>query len=630
MVTYRSYSAHGQNKPDHELNHTERLVPHVHVDIQTTGSIGGHTATDDKAVDTQGPQTEMKTKRPFDWTGSWGWEIGSAMLSVVGLVLLVAFLVKINATPYANWQYTASPNTIVSVITTITKAALLVSVSACLSQLKWNLFRDSTSLYNLQAIDQASRGPWGSLEVLLRGLCGSRMGSLTYVGAFLTVLALAVDPFAQQILTFPSRTVPALNATALIQSAHQYYSLEGQEYSDIFQGLAPSLLISIMSGLSQTNSPLEPQCDSSSCKFSEFVTFGLCSECEDVTAETHQICHAYEDSMVWRPEHISFKEIPVNCSYQSPNNFSFDIGLLDVLALQHLNGVVTLDVNSWTSQPRHNEPVFDIQSPLVSFITTNYSTLINYTLSNVTAFPPKPSVTECAIYYCERKYAASTYLSSNQSSRSVHVVDTQQLIPRDTLDENSHYLFTDSIHFGPPKGSETLSKNSSYSIDHHTFTGFRDTMGDLFNSSLHDISVGLGSSGFNMATILRTGNLGQLLDSMTTSVTDTLRASPHGNKIHGQAYRVEMFVDVRWPWIILPAIVTLGSIALLLGTVMASKQQNAVLWKSTVLPLLSSHLNTTPEHEIASLCSVDEVQRVSKNIRAIMIHGEGPLTFTET
>ncbi|OQE35466.1 hypothetical protein PENCOP_c013G05881 [Penicillium coprophilum] len=628
MVTYRSYSAHGQNKSDHELNQSERLVPHVHVDIHTTGTRRGHTATDDKAPNTQVPQTEVKTERPIDWSGSWGWEIGSAMLSVVGLVLLVAFLVKINATPYANWQYTASPNTIVSIIITITKSALLVSVSACLSQLKWNLFHDSTSLYNLQAIDQASRGPWGSLEVLLRGLCGSKMGSLTYVGAFLTVLALAVDPFAQQILTFPSRTVPALNATALIQSAHEYYSLEGQEYSDIFQGLAPSLLTSILSGLSQTNSPLEPQCDSSSCKFSEFVTFGLCSECEDVTAETYQKCHAYEDSMVWSSEYAAFKEIPVNCSYQSPNNFSFDIGLLDVLALQYLNGKLTFDVNSWTSDPRHDGPVFDIQSPLVSFITTNYSTLILYTPSNVTAPPPKPSVTECAIYYCERKYAASSYLSSNQSSRSAHVFDTQQLIPRDAPDEHSY--FTDSVHFGPPNGSETLSKNLSYSIDHHTFSGFRDTMGDLFNSTLYDMSVGSGSSGFNMATILRTGNLGRLLDSMSTSVTDTLRASPRGNKIHGQAYRVEIFIDVRWPWIILPAIVTLGSIALLLGTVMTSKQQNSVLWKSTVLPLVSSHLSTTPEHEIASLRSVDDVQRVSKNIRATMIHSEGPLTFTET
>lgn len=134
------------------------------------------------------------------------------------------------------------------------------------------------------------------MGILLRGVCGSETGSLTYVGASLTVLALAVDPFAQQILTFPSRTVPVLNATAFIQSAHQYYSLEGYEGNDVYYGLAPTLLTSIMSGLSQTNAPLEPQFDASSCEFSEFVTLGLCSECEDVTARTNQRCKAQEDS----------------------------------------------------------------------------------------------------------------------------------------------------------------------------------------------------------------------------------------------------------------------------------------------------------------------------------------------
>lgn len=88
-----------------------------------------------------------------------------------------------------------------------------------------------------------------------------------------------------------------------------------------------------------------------------------------------------------------------------------------------------------------------------------------------------------------------------------------------------------------------------------------------------------------MATILRTANLGQLLESMSSSITGTLRTNPHANMVPGLAYQVEMFIDVRWPWITLPVIVTLGSIALLLGTAIGSKQQKTVPWKCTVLPL---------------------------------------------
>lgn len=144
------------------------------------------------------------------------------------------------------------------------------------------------------------------------------------------------------------------------------------------------------------------------------------------------------------------------------------------------------------------------------------------------------------------------------------------------------------------------------------------------------MSSGSSSDVLNMATILRTGNLGQLLESMSISVTDTIRTNSDGNKVPGQAYRVETFIDVRWPWIILPVLVTLGSIALLLGTAMGSKQQNTVLWKCNVLPLISCHLHTTPENEIASLRSVDEMHCISKNMYATMAQGEGPLTFTES
>lgn len=203
MATRRSYSAlpDAQDESDHELRDFERPVTLRMPDNMRVGSTEKCPAeTDIMTVDTQDLQTKTRIKRPrFDRSGSWVWEIGCVTLAVVGLVLLITFIVKINGTPYANWRYTASPNTVVSIIVTITKAALLAPVSSCLGQLNWNLFQKQAPLYHMHAIDQASRGPQGSLEMLLRGICGSKTGSLTYVGASLTVLALAVDPFAQQI-----------------------------------------------------------------------------------------------------------------------------------------------------------------------------------------------------------------------------------------------------------------------------------------------------------------------------------------------------------------------------------------------------------------------------------------------
>ena len=106
-------------------------------------------------------------RRGSDIDETWTWEIASAILSLAGIAVIIWFLVYIHEKPYANWQYTVSPNTVISIISAITKAALLSAVSACLGQLKWRLYKKSrpTSLEQIQTVDEASRGSWGSLKV---------------------------------------------------------------------------------------------------------------------------------------------------------------------------------------------------------------------------------------------------------------------------------------------------------------------------------------------------------------------------------------------------------------------------------------------------------------------------------
>jgi hypothetical protein len=106
------------------------------------------------------------------------------------------------------------------------------------------------------------------------------------VGASLTLLAPAVDPFAQQTLTFPSRTVPAPNATALTQNSQDLYPTGGLDVTGAHLELPPTVLKAVISGLVQTHGPLEPQCNASACEFPESVALGMCSKCEDVTART--------------------------------------------------------------------------------------------------------------------------------------------------------------------------------------------------------------------------------------------------------------------------------------------------------------------------------------------------------
>ena len=80
---------------------------------------------------------------------------------------------------------------------------MLLAATESIGQAKWLLFRkQSRNLADFKTIDEASRGPWGAFQLLCRFWNGRTI--LASAGAFIVLVSLAVDPFTQQILSYPS------------------------------------------------------------------------------------------------------------------------------------------------------------------------------------------------------------------------------------------------------------------------------------------------------------------------------------------------------------------------------------------------------------------------------------------
>ncbi|BCR88817.1 uncharacterized protein ACHE_50015S [Aspergillus chevalieri] len=119
------------------------------------------------------------------------------------------------------------------------------------------------------------------------------------------------------------------------------------------------------------------------------------------------------------------------------------------------------------------------------------------------------------------------------------------------------------------------------------------------------------------------------MDSMTTSMTDIIRSDATAFTIEGDAFRDETYINVRWPWIILPTLSVLFSIFLFISTSIASSRLNVVLWKDSVLPLLMFRLQTDSADDIMSLSKVEEAERISKKIKVVGAKKGSPLVFSE-
>jgi hypothetical protein len=107
----------------------------------------------------------------------WLKELFGWLLSLVAISAIAAILRTYDNHKMPNWQYSISLfqqrsdfhitiNSLVSIIATVFKTALLIPVVASMSQLKWIWFQEKHPLIDFQLIDMASRGALSSFVLI--------------------------------------------------------------------------------------------------------------------------------------------------------------------------------------------------------------------------------------------------------------------------------------------------------------------------------------------------------------------------------------------------------------------------------------------------------------------------------
>lgn len=98
----------------------------------------------------------------------WLPETASILTSLLLIYIFYSLLIVYDGRPVFEWKG-ITLNTVVAVLSTASKAALIYAVSQLISQWKWILFtRASRPLIDFEIIDAASRGPMGSLLLFRR------------------------------------------------------------------------------------------------------------------------------------------------------------------------------------------------------------------------------------------------------------------------------------------------------------------------------------------------------------------------------------------------------------------------------------------------------------------------------
>ncbi|KAI1388617.1 uncharacterized protein F4822DRAFT_251625 [Hypoxylon trugodes] len=585
-------------------------------------------------VPDQHPQRPSLLRPSSPWW--WWWEISSSIVSIIAMCLVIAILCVIYDKPASTWTWPITPNSLVAMCTTVGKSAMLVSVASCISQLKWRHFTlGPRPLDHIQAFDDASRGPWGSLSLLVRG----RVRVIpVWSLALITLVALGIEPTTQQIIGWQLRETRVTNATAQIGRALVYksnaYPYPPPSFYWPTAGLLPfqSSIINAM-----INGPSIPRfiCPSPAvrCAWPDFTTLGVCGTFENVTTSEPPVCTYFNSTS------------NMTCMYSVPTDEAVDTGTTVInIHPPPLGMNMTFMFTGTYEAPGNQEMathmegdgwgsigkltilrVTDKYIPISrELLPTDDNDLNKYKDNRTTPLPVE--MIRISWKWCVRRYHDVTYESGD-------IVPQGNLTTEKVISTG----YTEITAEQPDEFEKltTLDAKTQFLISPEITTNIQGFLKRLFsNIQLFDRSRwnfdGTGAGGSNttidITSFLYDADLKAVGYNIAEEITNQLRQSnpgdnPNATMIEGDAYMQETYMVVRWGWLALPLLETLIAAGLLVLSIYLSYGQPLLMTSNIALllhPLKGwgdDELRVTPE-------TINSIDRWAEKENAQLISDE--------
>lgn len=545
-------------------------------------------------------QKYRKEKEPSQWSvlllDTWLWEILAVSFSILCFLVVICLLRAYEQKALPSFPHDLTLNTIISILSAASKSSMIYAVTASIGQLKWNwYYARKEQLQHIQLFDDASRGPWGSMMMLF-----SHKGwSLASLGALITLLALAFDPFMQQILRYPIRQAPSPSKVATVKQARSFLIPE----------IDTSYMKAISTGIWSDEAVFNPSCPSGNCTWTPFRSVGWCSKCEDVTSAATLVgcTDVPVDTNITEPQatpcHVALpqgrrSEVPIML-YPAKGDGSLNPVNTSSVVMELPTDIIWPLTPGWKGKPSANEVYAGIHGPLVVMA---YAQLGRpHSTIEVETSPESglkvDKVTECALTLCERTYNVS--VSSGIPSVDVLSVDYGETFNYTANGINNKESVT---CWKPSGGNPNLSKYEAYAFsDPNEFSfcpvedysisipsyikgnttspwtwlvqerKWRSPAGDTLSS--HAVNKIIYSSLDEVMS-----NIANAMTKLSLEISETT--------VNGTVEVSEVYVAVSWAWISLPATVLALGVTFLGLTILATRHQNLSLWKSAILPVL--------------------------------------------
>ncbi|KAF1990951.1 hypothetical protein K402DRAFT_167875 [Aulographum hederae CBS 113979] len=546
------------------------------------------------------------------WSDSWSYEIVMITISLLSTLAIVILLDKISNRPLSTWTFFLKPNSLIAILATLTHATMLLPLASCLSQLKWLHFAVPDTLDRLELFDSASRGPYGAVQLLF-ALKLRRKSALASIGALITILALAIDPFAQEVLAFPSRETAT--GTAVYSISNEFGGGQTFGIPNAFLGMGTELRIqgAVFNALFGLHSPPVFECATGHCSWGDFVSLGVASQCDDLTESTQVSCTAPRDI----PEGEGLER---NCTYSD--------------ASSQLKGVETLGYNH-TAQYMSTGTAMNSTGFLNTSDPTNIANFYAVQFP-VAASLEAPTVTKCSLSLVAKKFLSAQVTNGSFSFSSIEdmplILDTS-LPPLDMTTGIVSLIFhpltsnATSFHIN----QMTLGQLSALLTSLFTTSLYRNSEGSVIDtitsapgSTTQEGDLAFMQQPLNLGIALLGTDLHAVAARIADSLTEVIRTGAGSRRAEGKAWEKVTYMEVRWEWIVFPIVLLVLATGLLAASMVVSRKEGGALWKTSSLALLFHGVEGWREEELGSGRSSD-VQGLARGmvVRRATVDGGG-------
>lgn len=150
------YHAHSQSSTSTTRN-DHHLVPH-----------SAHTSSNSNLVPKGSAPPPLERGSWYSYVfREWKWELLTWAIGTATAACIVILFFVFDNRPLSHWHSRVSIAAIVAALAQVAQSSLMAPVASCIGQIKWQWFRKVRSTYDLEIYDEASRGPAGSLWLLV-------------------------------------------------------------------------------------------------------------------------------------------------------------------------------------------------------------------------------------------------------------------------------------------------------------------------------------------------------------------------------------------------------------------------------------------------------------------------------